>query len=68
MRHLKNPLLTLGLILAVLLLGLPQEAQADPTGKAIKSKTEKAMGEYDMMEFEAAKSMRATSWLLPISI
>lgn len=57
MRHLNQCLLTLGLVLAVLLMAMPQSALADPTSASIKAKTDKAMGEYDMMEFEAAKSM-----------
>lgn len=59
MRYWNKTLLTWGLMLAVLLLAMPQTVLADKTGASIKSKTKKAMDEYDMMEFEAAKSLLA---------
>ncbi len=57
MRHFYKPFATLGLVLALLLMVWPQTAYADKSSAAVKAKTQKAMDEYDMMEFETAKIM-----------
>ena len=55
MRNLNRTLLALGLVIGALLLAVPA-AHADRVGKRIEAKIKSAMEEYDMMEFEAAKS------------
>ncbi len=61
MRYLNKTLFALSLALggvAVVSLVIPTSAVADAKSDTqVKSKTEEAMGEYDMMEFEAAKSL-----------
>ena len=56
MRQMKTTLMTLGLVLAALLMIAPSSALADDAA-TIKAKTKKAMDEYDMMEFESAKAL-----------
>lgn len=55
MRNLNRTLLALGLVIGAMLLAVPA-AHADRVGKRIEAKIKSAMEEYDMMEFEAAKS------------
>lgn len=61
MRYLNTTLFALSLALggvAAVSLAMPTSAMADgKTAKRVKTKTQQAMGEYDMMEFEAAKSL-----------
>lgn len=61
MRTLNRSLLTLGLAVLALLLAMPivlsTNAHAGKNDKRVIAKTKKAMGEYDMMEFESAKSL-----------
>ncbi|MCP4445910.1 MAG: hypothetical protein GY811_11280 [Myxococcales bacterium] len=61
MRYVNKTLFALSLALggvAAVSLALPTSALADrKSAKRIKTKTEQGMGEYDMMEFEAAKSL-----------
>ncbi len=60
MRYLNKTLVALSLALggvAAVSLALPTSALADKSSERVKAKTEQAMGEYDMMEFEAAKSL-----------
>ncbi len=57
MRTLKRTLMTLGLAVVAILLVMPTTANADKSDKRVVAKTKKAMGEYDMMEFESAKSL-----------
>ncbi len=60
MRYLNKTLFALSLALggvAAVSLALPTSALADKSSKRVKAKSDQAMGEYDMMEFEAAKSL-----------
>lgn len=47
--------MTLSIVLGVVLLAIAPSAMADAGERRIKAKTAKAMDDYDMMEFEAAR-------------
>tara|TARA_R110002073_G_scaffold142117_2_gene293638 strand:+ start:180251 stop:181645 length:1395 start_codon:yes stop_codon:yes gene_type:complete len=60
MRYVNKTLFALSLALggvAAVSLASPTIALADKSSKRVQTKADQAMGEYDMMEFEAAKSL-----------
>ncbi len=57
MSVLKKTLLSLGLAITAICFVMPASAIADSNDKAVIAKTKKAMEEYDMMEFESAKTI-----------